>query len=75
MHNEGDRVATPPAREVARNIMPEGVIRDPPNLSVPDRLLDLMAAEDEGRHLAAVKALEIKRKVTRAENYLRRKFR
>ena len=75
MHNEGDRVATPPAREVVRNIMQDGEFRETPKYLVPDHLLDLMAADDERRHLAAVKSLEIERKITKAENYLRRKFR
>jgi hypothetical protein len=45
------------------------------SLTVSDQLLDLMAADDEARHLAALKALEEKRKITRAEMYLRKKFR
>ena len=64
-----------PAQDSARNILPEAVTRVSTTCIVSDRLLDLMAADDETRHLAAVKMLEEKRKVTRAELYLRKKLR
>ena len=75
MLDECDKVSTPPAQEAARDITAEDVTCDPPNYTVPDHLLDLMAADDEKKHLAAVKLLGEKRKITRAESYLRKKFR
>ena len=63
-----------PAPE-SNHTLSEAIPRISPTFIVSDRLLDLMAADDETRHLAAVKMLEEKRKVTRAESYLRKKLR
>ena len=72
---EGDGVSTPPTQEPARDITLDGIALDPPSFTVPDRLLDFMAADEERRHLAAVEKLEETRKITRAEAYLRNKLR
>ena len=75
MHGKCDEPSPTPAQDVTRDSMPENVTRDRMSLRVSDHLLDLMATDDESRHLAALKSLEEKRKITRAEMYLRKKFR
>lgn len=75
MLDKNDEPSPTPAQDVTRDSMPENVTRDRMSLRVSDQLLDLMAADDESRHLAALKSLEEKRKITRAEMYLRNKFR
>ena len=47
----------------------------PVSYRVSDQLLDMMAADDVSRNKAALDKLEEKRKITRAEKYLRAKFR
>lgn len=47
----------------------------PVSYRVSDQLLDMMAADDVSRNAAALDKLEEKRKITRAEKYLRAKFR
>ena len=47
----------------------------PASYRVSDQLLDMMAADDVSRNKAALDKLEEKRKITRAEKYLRVKFR
>ena len=75
MLEKDDGVSAPPAQQQTRDSAMESITCDPPSFTVPDRLLDLMAADDERRHLAAVNSLEEMRKITRAESYLRKKFR
>ena len=75
MLDKCDEASPTSAQKVTRDSMPENVTRDRISLRVSDHLLDLMAADDESRHLAALKSLEEKRKITRAEMYLRKKFR
>ena len=75
MLEKDDGVSAPPAQEQTRDSVMESITCDPPLFTVPDRLLDLMAADDERRHLAAVNSLGEMRKITRAESYLRKKFR
>ncbi len=58
MLDKCDEVSPKPAQEVTRDSMPENVTRDRMSLRVSDHLLDLMAADDESRHLAALKSLE-----------------
>ena len=70
-----DAVSTPPAQEVTRDILTEHATCETPNFKVPDHLLDLMAEDDKSKHLAALKSLKETRKITRAESYLRKKFR
>ncbi len=75
MLEECDGLSAPPPQEGTGDVMTEHVTCDPPSLKVPDHLLDLMAEEDEKKRIAAMRSLKETRKITRAESYLRKKFR
>ncbi len=75
MLEECDGLSAPPTQEGTSDVTTEHVTCDPPSFKVPDHLLDLMAADDKKKLLAATETLEVTRKLARAEAFLRKKFR